>query len=86
MRVTGVRNEQDLHRALAKLGEPASGRVRVFRGQTRRYSGPMHDSVLASRHRSSAISITKEWLTSTQAAAFGRLPGDLQTETEFESV
>ena len=86
MLVSRVRNEEDLRRALDKLGEPPGGRIRVFRGQTRRYSGPVHDSILASLHRSSTIAITKEWVTLAQEAAFGCLPGGSQIEFEFERV
>jgi hypothetical protein len=52
---------------------PAPGRVRVFRGQTRRYRNEGHDVLIAARHRREPAYISPDWVAAARAAIFGPL-------------
>jgi hypothetical protein len=73
----------ELQSCLEGLGPPAPGRVRVFRGQTRRYRNEGRDVLLAARHRRGAGSINSDWALAAQGAIFGPLkPARIPTEFE----
>lgn len=65
-------NFSELQSCLERLGSPAPGHVRVFRGQTRRYRNDGHDVLLAAGHRRGALPINSDWLAAARAAVFGQ--------------
>jgi hypothetical protein len=73
----------ELRSCLERLGSPAPGRVRVFRGQTRRYRNEGHDVLLSARHRRGALPIRQDWVAAAQNAIFGQsIPRRIPREYE----
>ena len=74
---------KELQSCLERLGSPAPGHIRVFRGQTRRYRNEGRDVLLAARHRRGAANIKPDWVSAARAAIFGQLrPARIAREFE----
>lgn len=65
-----ARCAEELNGILERLGQPARGLMRVFRGQTRRFIKPNGDVLLAALHRPGSRGYDVHWSSAVQLAAF----------------
>ena len=63
----------ELQSCLDHLGPPPPGRLRVFRGQTRRYRNAGRDVLLAARYRPDQDQVNPDWVAAARTAILGQL-------------